>query len=526
MSLDRSHLIPRTARLAVFTLTLVMFATVAPASEQSKRLYSRGLIEFHAGRLSEALQLFDEAVKADDRDALAYYYRAVTRGRLKDRDGAIADLEQALKYKPDLHEAGLDLGATLIEAGRFQEAVLPLERARNSPELDGQASLYLGIAWLRLEEYSKARAYFDHARASDPEIEPTARYYIGVIDYKQARFDAARIQFQYAIATRPGSRVASEAQSFMAQIDKSTAENYEVFGALGFQYDSNVVLAPASDLAASSLGVSQQADGRITLNAGGNYVLGRSDWGQIVTGYEFYQSLHFELNDFNLQDHRANVTFSARSGPFQWGAIGRYDYYLLKTDDFLREGTVIPYITYPQRDLGWTEVSAQLRRRDFLIPDFQIRDGTNYAPSITQLLYLRGRRDRYVTFGYMWDYDDTDRQRQNRPPSPSTDPRQFAYTGNQLSAGIGWTLPYEIASELNYLYRHEIYDPEPSNDRKDTEHHVILIARRPITEHISVSAGYFGQFNRTNSVQVINAEAQKLYEYDRHIASVTFEVRF
>jgi Tfp pilus assembly protein PilF len=504
----------------------MMFASSAPASEQSKRLYSRGLVEFHAGRLQEALALFDSAVNADDRDALAYYYRAVTRGRLKDQDGAIADLEQALKYKPDLHEAGLDLGVALIEAGRFRDAILPLERARNSADLDGQASLYLGIAWLRLDEYAKARSYFEHARTAEADLEPTARYYLGVIDFKQSRFDSARIQFKYAISTRPGSRVAAEAQTFLAQIDKASAERFELWGAVGFQYDSNVVLAPASDLAASSLGVTKQDDGRVTLNAGGNYLLGRSDWGRIVVGYEFYQSLHFELNEFNLEDHRANVTFSARGGPFQWGVIGRYDYYLLKTDDFLREGTVIPYLTWPQRDIGWTEVSAQVRRRDFLIPDFQIRDAINYAPSITQLLFLRGRRDRYVTFGYMWDYDDTDRQSRSRPPSAASDPRQFAYTGNQLSAGIGWTLPFEIASELNYLYRHEIYDPTPSNARKDTEHHVILIARRPITEHISVSAGYFGQLNRTNSVQVINAVKQKLYEYDRHIGSVTFEVRF
>ena len=43
----------------------------ALASEQSERLYSRGLVDFHAGRYAEALKLFDQAVQADPNDPYA-----------------------------------------------------------------------------------------------------------------------------------------------------------------------------------------------------------------------------------------------------------------------------------------------------------------------------------------------------------------------------------------------------------------------------------------------------------------------
>ncbi len=500
---------------------LLPLASASEGSERSKRLYTKGLVEFHAGRLEEALRLFDEAVRADPRDAFARYYRAVTRNRAGDRQGAIDDLRKALELNPKLFDAALDLGVVLVEEGHYGEALTPLGTARNASELEAQALLYLGIALLRLDRASEARSYFWAALEKDPALEAVARYHLGVLDYQQGRWRRAKQEFLRVKELKPGSPVAEQAEQFLARLRRMERERWSAFGSFGFQYDSNVILAPASDFGASfaksDVGVTQQADGRATLQLGGSYGIARTRTAQLAAGYEFYQSLHLELRQFDLQDHRAQISFSDRRAWGEWGAIGRYDYYLLDTDDFLREGSLLPFARVDEGTLGWTEISFQLRRRDFLKPEFHIRDATNYIPGVVQAFFLEGNRGRYLTFSYFFEVEDT---------APGRASRAFAYTGNQIGAGMRWGFPWAVETQLDYAFRHKEYEPEPSENRKDREHRIILLARRKLTEHIVFTVGYFGQWNFTNSVQLIGLRQEKLFEYERHIGSITIEARY
>lgn len=504
----------------LFLLAPSLVANPAHASEKSRRLYSRGLLEFHEGRLEAALGLFEEAVTADPYDSLAAYYRGVTRGRLGDRLGAIADLRQALRYRPDLHPANLDLGLALLEEGEIEEAGLWLDRARNDPELDARASLYAGVAALRRGETRLAESYLSHARALDADLDPSTRYYLGVTAYRRGHLEEARDHLDAAILARPDSSLAKEAQTFRGRVDRAIAERLELFGSTGLQYDSNVILAPSNETAAafarSDVGVTNQGDGRATLNLGVNYLLGQSERARLVVGYELYQSLHFVLNQFNLQDHRVNVSLAGRQGPFSLGFTGRYDFFLLQLDGFLREGTVSPFVTWSQGKLGWTEVSLQVRRRDFLKDEFELRNALNLAPAVNQVFRL-GRPERYLTLGYQFDRELTD---------PYREARAFAYDGHQASLGLGWEFPFQMAGEVQYAFRHEMYATEPSNGRRDQEHLAMVVLRRPLNEFLSLRAGYFAQWNRTNSVQIVDDVPQKLFQYDRHIVSLSVEARY
>ncbi len=523
----------------------------AQAPEKAERAHARGLVEFHAGHYQEALGLFDKAIASDPRDPFSLYYRAITKARLDDTKGEIEDLRAALKLKPDFNEAALELGVALVNQGKFEEATKYLQQARNTPELEAEASLFLGVAYLRLGDYDKSRSFLTYAMKRDEQFTPSARYYSGIDDLQEHRLDSAEAHFNYVISARPDSQIAKESKIFMERIAKERSDNFELHGAVGFQYDSNVILAPngtlASNFAQTDVGVTHQSDGRATINAGGSYLLARSDWGRITIGYEFYQSLHFQLSSFNLQDHQANVDFDAEWGPFRYGVLGKYDYYLLETDDFLREGTLDPRVALPEGGTGWTEVDFRLRRRDFLkssitdnpndLPGFRLRDATNYSPGLTQLFFL-GSRDRYLALRYRFEKEETSYGNffvtgQSGTPQIATS-REFNYDANQLGAGIAWSFPFDITGEFDYAYRHFVYHPiydaveQREINRKDDEHLIILVAHRPLSEHLSVDAGYFGQFNNTNRVDDIGTEGskQKLFEYERHIVSVSLEVRY
>jgi tetratricopeptide (TPR) repeat protein len=490
---------------ALVTLVLwLMPAGLAGASEQSTRLYSRGLVEFHAERYREALVFFDQAVAADTTDVYARYYRAVTRGRLHDLEGAITDLRVALAAKPDFDQAALDLGASLVQTGAYAEAIPWLQQAQRASECDAQASLFLGLAELRLGNLVAARRNLQRAE-KDPQQSIAARYFEGVVAYREGDQREAERLFAEVRAS-PDSEMKREAEVFLERLRGTAARAYHVYADLGFQYDSNVVLAPSSDVIKQAASISRQSDGRFTLAAGGTYALWQRDRTQLSVGYDFYQSLHFQLTDFDLQDDGPSVQLATAVGPFQFGVLGRYDYYLLSTDSFLQEGMALPWITVFNEN-GRTEVLYRMRRRDFIKQDFWIRDAFNHSAGVRQYFYL-GSADDYVFLGYRFDRED--------PIHGGAASQQFAYDGQEVSGGFGWVLPAGITAELTYAYRYENYAPA-SDGRHDNQHDIMLVGRKDLSEYLALVCGYFG---------TINNSTNNAFDYERHIGSVALEARF
>lgn len=490
-------------------LVVLLSAAAASASQKSRQLQALGLVEFHAGRYSKALELFDQAVAADPTDVYSRYYRAVTRSRLGDTPGAISDLRAVLAAKPTMDQAALDLGVTLVQSGAYQEAIPLLVQAQRRPALDGQASLFLAVAQLRLDQIPAARQSLARAAARDADLRLSVRYYEGVADYREGDMASAEQQFAFVANASPNTDMGREAAAFLATIHQGARPVYHVFGALGLQYDSNVVLAPDNDVIKSAAGISGQADGRVTIDLGGTYSLWRAERAELLVGYEFYQSLHFQLTDFNLQDHGFNLDLNATAGWFQWGVLGRYDYYLLAAQNFLQQVVALPWVSVPEGNLGRTQLFYRMRRRDFLDQDYRVRDAFNHSAGIQQFIYLRSPDD-YLLLGYRFDREDPLNAR------PEENANQFAYDGNEVDAGVGWLLPADVTSYVGYSYRHEVYAP-PSLGRRDSDHLVTVLVSRPLTEYLTVVAAYFGTFDDSN---------QSSYSYNRQVGSLALEVRF
>jgi len=400
-----------------------------------------------------------------------------------------------------------------VQMGQFSEALAPLQQARNLAQQDAQASLFLGIARLRLDQAAAALNDFERA-GKDPQWARAAQYYQGVASYRLGDWDKAESHFRSVTSESPGSDMGREAVAFLAKIHAGETPKYHLYGAVGFQYDSNVVLAPSNAAIVSQLSISQQADGRATLNFGGTYVPWHNDWVQLTVGYDAYQSVHLKLSEFNIQDHRGSIEAAANAGPLRLGILGKYDYYLLQTKSFLQEATALPWVVVPEGKLGRTELSYRMRRRDFKKSDFFVRDAFNHAADFKQYLYL-GSPDRYLSVGYRFDREDPVINDRRLAPG-QIDPNSFAYDGNEVNAGFGWTLPEAIFGELGYRYRHERYAAQ-SNGRRDEVHEVVAALTKRLDAHLDLTAAYLGTINNSNNV---------LFDYERHIGSLALEVRF
>jgi Tfp pilus assembly protein PilF len=485
--------------LASVTLRPVAFA----AEDDAPLLVGRGLSALEHEQLLEARQLFDEAVQKGPTLAAARYYRAVTMARLGDFHAAIIDLMVVKLLEPEWVEPDLELGIALVEAERPRDALPHLRRAATQDELRSSAEFFSGLAHWRLGETSQAKAEFERALGDD-QLELAARYYLGRIAFEEDDWTKATEHFTAVEAASPSSTMGAEAGEFLALM--RGRRPYTAYASLGLAYDSNAQLAPDDGSDRDVLGVSDEADGRVDIGAGGRYFVWRNSRTQLSLGYDFSQRLYFDLTSFDLQGHRPTVDISANFKPLQLGIVGRYDYYRLDNDDFLQEGTVLPWVRLHEGRLGWAELSYRFRRSDYFEDRFaDALDADSHTAAVRQYVRL-DRRLPIPWLGYAFERRD----------ALDGDGDAFAYDANQVEAGLSWQrLPVLHAGlDVAYRFRHENYDGA-SGGRDDDEHGVAALLAERLHEHVVVRLGYIGIFNDSNV---------GTFSYERHVASIQMEV--
>lgn len=497
-------------RSLVICLALMACTAVAHASEQSEALYSRGVVALERGDEAAAMELFERAVAADPNDAVALYHRGIARAKRGESQAAIDDFSAALALRPELHEAALELGIAFVDAGRPEEAVPWLQQARMRPTLAAQAEFYLGIAALRAGRPDEARDHLESARAADPSLAPSARYYLGVAEFRSGRTALAREHFTFVREIAPDSAIGREAASFLVALQAQERDRSYVYGGVSLQYDSNVVLAPAQGLPAPA--ISSESDGRVTLGAGGVWQAWKSGDTRVALGYDFYQDLHFELTEFNVQNHRPTLSITSDFGIVRGAFLAQYDYYLLDQSSWFHGVTAMPMLIVPQADIGQLEAYVRFEWRNYLKSSFEILDGYNTAGGVRQVVGLGAPgRVGWVSF-------EVDKQ------DPTADSGElYEFRGLQAEASVRWPLPWRSMAQAGYRFRREDYDSASAvfvpvgASRLDEEHRVGLSLRRELSEMFAVVVAWVGTWNDSNKQD---------FEYDRHITSLGVEMRY
>jgi tetratricopeptide (TPR) repeat protein len=474
---------------------------VQPAgAEPTENLISRGLHSFHEGNYPLAYASFDAAVKADPVNVEARHYRAMTSARLGNLDDAVFDLGVVLILKPDFCEAALQLGIARMQQGEDADALQWLERASQCPTLKPDAALLTGIVNLHLGDTEAAAAALEQAQQK-AELRATADYYTGVANLRRWHWDEADSQFSAVRAANPDAEVGLQAAAYLRQMRR-----YHLYGRVAIDYDSNVVLAPADGSVKADVGITNQSDGRVSLGVGAAAVALRTGTIQLVLGYDFFQTLQFQLNQFDLTANRPGMQLLFYTDRVYGGLMARYGYYLLDGASFLQDSEAAPWIAIPERDFGRTELYYRMLWQSFYLSPFRgVRDSVNNGVGARQYFYLSSDA-RYVVVGYRFENQD----------ATQSEGDAFAYNANQVDIGIGWDLTPTLDGTVNYAYRHENY-AAASNGRVDNTNHVAVGLRQALGDWFWVSLTYLGTFNDST---------QEVFTYNRNIVSLAVEGRY
>lgn len=465
----------------------------APAladQEKSENLYSEAIRHFGQQRYKKALALLQEAAAQTPPYYLAVYYLGVTYGKLGQYKQAATHLERALqllnsspkKDRPGAVAVRQDLAVAYYHLQRFGQALDLLEQARQAAPENGLILFYKGLCQYRQGNEAEARASLRRAA----ELEETVRKLRLPLDSPQEL--AKRLQEQ----------------------SRQRDARWQVRLGLGGQYDSNIILEP--DQPPDAQAISDQNGFRLALSGGGSFDLWPAASGGLIISYDFFQSLHNDVSDFDLQAHLARLAASwLPSHRLRLGIEGGGGYFLLGGDSYLREIHLMPSLAFAVKPWTSTSFSYRLSGTNYLLPLFDpARDGMRHRILVRQYFFPFEDSSKQFFVGYGYQRED--------PDSPLGD--DFQYGGNQFEAGARLRIGSRTVLDLSYLHRDNDYSFANSRSgfrekRRDNLHGVLAQLSRELTPRLVLRFGYRGRFNDSNIDD---------FQYDRHIASV--DVRF
>jgi tetratricopeptide (TPR) repeat protein len=161
-----------------------------------------GLALMDAGRLDEAIEQFEQALRVNPDFAEAAFDLGLAWGKAGNLPEAIRHYEEALRIRPDFAQAHNNLGAVLTRAGRIEEAIGHFERAIQIYPGLADAHNNLGIAFGRLGRADEAIEQFELAVQIDPDF-AKARNNLGDALLRQGRVQEAIGQFEQAARIQP-----------------------------------------------------------------------------------------------------------------------------------------------------------------------------------------------------------------------------------------------------------------------------------------------------------------------------------
>ncbi|MFZ1029020.1 MAG: CHAT domain-containing tetratricopeptide repeat protein, partial [Limnoraphis robusta] len=125
----------------------------------------------HLGEYEKAISSFDQAIKFKPDDHQAWSLRGIAlKDYLGEYEKALSSFDQAIKIKPDDHQAWCFRGIALSDLGEYEKALSSFDQAIKFKPDYPEAWVNRGVALKNLGEYEKAISSFDQAIKFKPDL--------------------------------------------------------------------------------------------------------------------------------------------------------------------------------------------------------------------------------------------------------------------------------------------------------------------------------------------------------------------
>jgi len=505
----------------------------AQTTPQADVAYAQGIIAYDDRDYLEALEHFRRAVALAPERPHVQLYLGLSLSRIGEYQEAIAVLEKALQLDPGMHRAHHPLGLAYFQEQRYQEALAQFTLAVQGMPNRAATQFYLGYTHYLLQHYQEALPFLQRASELDAALALRAGYYRGVALYALERDPEAVEAFQVAVSTAPDSLTAQSAQRYIEAIDKRAwaRQRTQWQGAVSFQYDDNVMLEP------NDINLSRQGDGRTVFALLGRFLpVRRGPW-RLGAEYALYQSLHFDLHEFDTQSHTARLLARWKSGRVTLQAATDYTLTLVDSDRFSDWVTLQSSATIRQTEALFANVSVRYRFSDyfnqFIPPDptdptivaFASRPGRDVRDRDGQS--LRAGFDQYFAF----DKNRSYARLSYHFEASRNDGSDWEYDSHAVGFGLQTPLRWGVTLNLawglqrwEYLHSNSfsaaplaVLTPEDNLSRKDNRLSGSVTLTRDLGRSLTLAAGYLYTSHWSNL---------DFFSYRRNILSLALTGRY
>ncbi len=490
--------------LSVFCLSSVYIFSSDSSSQIDKELKA-GILSLTVGDYEDALGKFQKILDLDPINADAYYYLGMTYSKMEEFDKAVSYYQKALKLNPELAKTHFPLGVAYYQLKQYRNALQSLSQAEKYSPQDAMVYYYQGAVYYDMGRYYKSVAPFKKVRELDPALTVFSCYWQGVSLFQQGLYIEAEKLLREVRQLSSDSQLGKSADEFLSAIEKQT-KPLSLKASLGVEYDDNVTLQPTDENASD---VSDKEDERAVANL---KITGRkfSESGEFGAFYSFYQSLHQDLSEYNVQGHTGSFYFASNLRPFQPYIQYSYDYFFVDNDKYLQKHTIVPSLNIFVASPHITQVYFQYEKFNYLVSfeeDEYDRDADANALGANQYFSIVDGKG-YVKIGA--EYKNNDAKGDD-----------WDYSGSKFSLTVYSPTPLskmnvEIGGEQSYSnFIHE--DSFFEQTRKDICSSAWIELMYKLNDNWSIGLNYKHINNNSNI---------DFYEYKRNITSLFLSCSF
>lgn len=237
-------------------------------------------------------------------------------------------------------------GIDKIGTQNYQAAVDLLDQALEADPDNAEACYYAGLAYSRLNDFTRAESLLQRALALEPES-ANVYFELGLLSARISDCGQARDRFDTFQRMAPEDDRAQEIMQLMQDCD-GTEESfldriqYRLQGALGGNYDTNVTLEADNPVGPKD----RRPDFSAILFLSAGLIPFQTDYMNLSLDYDFYQSFHIEESGFNVNFNKISPSVSFKLWDFVVPKVG-----------YVFENTLLGSSTYGRVNEGFADVS-------------------------------------------------------------------------------------------------------------------------------------------------------------------------
>jgi len=221
-----------------FLLLCTLVVAQAPPKETLDREYQASVADYEAGRYAQAASELEKLLPYAPKSYELHELLGMVYASQSMNDKAIEHLKAAVQIKPELAESRINLGATLVRAGKAEWAA---EQFRKAVELDPKnydANHNLGEFYIQTGRLAEAQAYLERAYRVHPAAYDNG-YDLAMADFLLGKRDAARGVVLELVKVKD----TGELRNLLGQIDEKDGKYVEAAN----DYEAAAHLDPSED---------------------------------------------------------------------------------------------------------------------------------------------------------------------------------------------------------------------------------------------------------------------------------------